>query len=558
MKNTGEEFLNRLYQDMHMSDIVKRTSLPNDNPTKKIKKYLERLERVHNRANKHKTNNGIQLLKKYYYDKYVIKPENILDGYYRVLDQQYFNQHGTYMNEQQRQELIRTIIKNQQSSLEVWIDYLSGEGAQFYPTWAKYWVFQGMLNIGNYDSKTNTYKRRTKNTVAPFIDLNAEVMAKIIDMVQKNINQDKIEDNLKKLVDNGNFQKLYTVLLQEERSRILNNDDTDGIWIKYNMGDDYKPLWESLQGKHTGWCTAGEYTCKRQLKNGDFYVYYTYDKNHKATNPRIAIRMDGTYKINEIRGIAENQNIEKNFEKILEQKLEQFSDKEKYQKRVHDSEMLTYIYTKFQNKIQLTKEDWLFVYGDVEYFGYQSDSRLVELRKNFSKNASPELQDDKEFILQLVQQNVSVLPYINPRFWRNKKVIMAALEQDVHSLEYASSELTNDKEVMMLSVLKKGYTLRYASLKLRNDKEVVMTAVQQDAYALEYASPKLQNDKEVVMTAVEQSTEALQYASPELQKDKEILNIIIQKDATDSSHFDDFLQFDLDTNLSVSSNKHCL
>src|SRR5699024_863935 len=103
-----------------------------------------------------------------------------------------------------------------------------------------------------------------------FIDLNAEVIAKIIDMVQKNINQDKIEDNLKKLVDNGNFQKLYTVLLQEERSRILNNDDTDCIWIKYNMGDDYKPLWESLQGKHTGWCTAGEYTCKRQLKNGDF------------------------------------------------------------------------------------------------------------------------------------------------------------------------------------------------------------------------------------------------------------------------------------------------
>ncbi len=47
--------------------------------------------------------------------------------------------------------------------------------ARFFPTWAKYWAFQGMLNIGAYDNKNEVYKRRDKSTVAPFVDLNQEV-----------------------------------------------------------------------------------------------------------------------------------------------------------------------------------------------------------------------------------------------------------------------------------------------------------------------------------------------------------------------------------------------
>ena len=46
----GEEFLNSLYNNMHMEDVVMHTAEKSDSPTEKISKYLERLERAHDIA----------------------------------------------------------------------------------------------------------------------------------------------------------------------------------------------------------------------------------------------------------------------------------------------------------------------------------------------------------------------------------------------------------------------------------------------------------------------------------------------------------------------------
>ena len=45
------------------------------------------------------------------------------------------------------------------------------------------------------------------------------------------------------------------------------------------------------------------------------------------------LRMEGS-SIAEIRGIADNQNIESNMEDILEEKLKEFPDRDKYNKKV--------------------------------------------------------------------------------------------------------------------------------------------------------------------------------------------------------------------------------
>ena len=75
----GEEFLNSLYNNMHMEDVVMHTAEKSDSPTEKISKYLERLERAHDIAkdNPHK----MEILKQFYYDKYVIKelPESYIN-----------------------------------------------------------------------------------------------------------------------------------------------------------------------------------------------------------------------------------------------------------------------------------------------------------------------------------------------------------------------------------------------------------------------------------------------------------------------------------------------
>ena len=529
MEKTGAEFLNRLYKDMHMSDIVMHTASPSDTPAGKIEKYLERLERVHNKANHHSTDTGIRLLKKYYYDHYVIKPENISDKYWQFLDSQYFNQRGVHMTEAEKKQHLEIIIADQKSSLDSWIDYLSSDDAKFYPTWAKYWAFQGMLKIGGYDNKNGVYKRRDKSTVAPFVELNQEALSKVVDMMVKVVSQEKIEETFQQLVENGNFQKLYTLLLKQQREKVVLNSDTAGVWKKYNMGSDYYPLWQSLQGKNTGWCTAGESTCRSQLSAGDFYVYYTYDEKGEAVNPRLAIRMDGTNQIGEIRGIAKDQNIEPNFENIVEDKIKDFPDRKKYQKRLNDLKKLTAVYQKYQSKEVLTKEDVLFVYGNVEDCGWQPDPRLLELRENVINNAREELESDVEFIKQLLYQNGSTLQYVSEELRNNPEIVMVAIQQDGSVLQYASTELKNSAEFIKTIVKLNGSALQYASDELRNDPEIVKIAVQQNGVALQYASDELRNDPEIVKIAVQQNGNALQYANKNLKNNSQVVMAAVQQ-----------------------------
>ena len=42
----GEEFLNKLYSDMHMEEIVMHTASKSDSSTEKINKYLKQSETV--------------------------------------------------------------------------------------------------------------------------------------------------------------------------------------------------------------------------------------------------------------------------------------------------------------------------------------------------------------------------------------------------------------------------------------------------------------------------------------------------------------------------------
>ena len=160
---------------------------------------------------------------------------------------------------------------------------------------------------------------------------------------------------------------------------------TDGKWIKYEQGSDYNILRDSLQGYYTGWCTAaGENFAKDQLAGGDFYVYYSLDKNGEAKVPRIAIRMDGKNKIGEIRGIADKQNMEPEMMPILEEKLKEFPDRDKYLKKEHDMKLLTLIDKKVNNNIELTLEELKFLYEIddkiIVYLVLWKDPRIKEIK----------------------------------------------------------------------------------------------------------------------------------------------------------------------------------
>ena len=147
MDNSGEKFLIKLYKDaLTKSDIVNHRTNSKD-PIVNVKKYMERLERIHDKAldKKH-----IDLIKKYYYEKYLIKEENIKE-------QDLVN------------ETPKSIIEKQKNSLDSWMDYLITNRGN-YPTWAKYWAFQGMLKMGVLDDDLGKYNKRSKNTSKPFVE----------------------------------------------------------------------------------------------------------------------------------------------------------------------------------------------------------------------------------------------------------------------------------------------------------------------------------------------------------------------------------------------------
>jgi hypothetical protein len=160
-------------------------------------------------------------------------------------------------------------------------------------------------------------------------------------------------------------------------------EETRGSWVRYQRETDPTALWASLQNKGAPWCTKGFATAETQLKGGDFYVYYTLDRQGKPTIPRIAIRMQGD-QIGEVRGVADNrQNLEGNMVGIAEEKMNDLPGAERYRKASADMKRLTAIDKKKQSGKDLTKDDLVFLYelnSPIEGFGYERDPRIAEIR----------------------------------------------------------------------------------------------------------------------------------------------------------------------------------
>ena len=410
--NNGEDFLNKLYREMHMSNEVMHKAGPSDTPEEKIRKYISRLEHVHELSKKSK--HSLELLKKFYYDKYLIKklPESYIDLQKKIAREEGYG--DISVSNEMKEKMLNQVREDQKSSLDLWIDYFMSEDAM-YPTWFKVYAFKGMLGLSTFDKEKQEFGKRTAKTTAPFIDLNMEALSKVYDILKSEVGENNLTDEEIEILSKGeSFKKLYTYYLTNQDSKTINDDETEGIWVRYDMGSDYMSLWESLQGKNTGWCTAGKETAKTQLAGGDFYVYYTKDENGEYKNPRIAIRMNGKNEIGEVRGTSKNQNLESNMEPILDKKLEEFSAKDEYKKKVHDMKYLTLIEGKQKNNQELSLDDLKFLYevdSKIEGFGYEKDPRIEEIISKRDK------RKDIAFAYGINEDEVA----LSPTEWKKNK-----------------------------------------------------------------------------------------------------------------------------------------
>ena len=452
-RNAWIDMISKIYADLHNSQRVLNSSNKSDKRREKIIKYFNRLEEVHNKVSETKSASAEKILKNFYYDLYIIKPENIPESYFNnqieiARERGYGN---ITITAKDKERMIKQVIEDQKETLDKWIEYfLYDEESSYYEMWEKYWVFQGLQTLGKYDKETYKFSKRDKTTVYPFPPVEREYIFTTLKLMEDFLKDKKTEEDIKNALEAGNFKLLYEYVIKQSMLRgEKQSNSTSGKWIKYEQGSDYNILRNSLQGYYTGWCTAaGENFAKHQLANGDFYVYYTLDNNGEAKVPRIAIRMDGSTKIDEIRGIADNQNMEPEMMPILEEKLKEFPDRDKYYKKEHDMKLLTLIDKKVNKNIELNLDELKFLYemdNEIEGFGYEKDPRIQEIinKRNQKK--------DYAFIYNINENAIA----LTQEEWKENPKQYKILLNDL-KLDY----VTSSKELILPNIISGNLELK--------------------------------------------------------------------------------------------------
>ena len=333
-----------------------------------------------------------------------------------------------------------------ESSLDQWITYLSDPNEP-YPAWFRYYAFRNVLNLGEYDKDKQEFPKRSKGTFKLFPDVDRGALAYVQEMMEASQDDtvlNRIREAQKSLWDTPekdlltkekakafaslSFAKQYAEGIKQngEISPEL-RAETKGEWVHYKKGDDPKALWLSLQNKGTAWCTKGYPTADKQLKGGDFYVYYTLDTTGNPTIPRIAIRMEGDKIAENPRGVLDSQqNLEPNMLPIMEEKLKEFGpEADRFKKQSADMKLLTSLEHKTKTGQPLTRDDLLFLYeinSKIEGFGYQDDPRVNELRQG--RNA----EEDMLVIFDATREQIAHVPsQIN----ENTKAYIGQLEPGI-------------------------------------------------------------------------------------------------------------------------------
>ena len=355
----GEKFLLKLYRELYAKDSVKHSGTISDDKYELISKYLKRLEGTEKIfASEHKE--LIKLLKKKYYDKYVIKREDIKNSMEDTKDK---------------------IIKSQQESLDNWLDYLMKE-EKSYPMWARYWAFQGMLKLGKHDKDTNSFATRSKRTTYPFIELNKEALKQTMNLIITAVDNNKVDDiTLEELIDNGNFGKIYAynIKKQLEKQNRINTDE--GIWKTYWNGE-AKRLVEDIYAKNTGWCISSEAISNNYLDMGNMYIYYTKDELGDYTIPRICIRKENIYVV-EVKGVLDDKgNLEASMIDIAIKELDKLKNGESFKQIGENLKKLAEIVEKVKKRKELSTEDLVFIYeinGPIKTYTIYDDPRIKQI-----------------------------------------------------------------------------------------------------------------------------------------------------------------------------------
>jgi len=393
-------------------------AIPDHDYSGRIQTYLDRLMYLINppKLEKHpnfdRGQRNLRMLKSNLYDQIIIKPEEIPASYWQSIVQKH-EEEGRPIEAipvDVKHELSETLIRDQEESLDIWINYLASPDCKW-PDWFKYYALRSVLVMGRYDKgkKKFTERSKTGKSVGQFPELLRDAADFVCDvLIKKQKNklsslkyghgikpEEKTE--FKKLLDESdpNFARLYAWAI-DKYSPISEEllQETRGQWVRYPQGSDPKLVASALAQYGTGWCIRGERTAATYLKTSDLEIYFSLDKDDKPVVPRIVIvTRDG--RIDEVRGVAKEEHWDSYITDVVEQKLAGLPDGQEFKKRVADMQKMTKIHRKcflvdkktgvrtYLNP-GLTREELVFLYeieGKIEGFGCNiPDPRIKEVR----------------------------------------------------------------------------------------------------------------------------------------------------------------------------------
>ncbi len=462
--------------------------IPN-NPSERIEAYMGRLENVFLNPDERTRTRNLEMFRDKIYDALIIKKDNFPDSYFE-LQKRIARERGQNIEvipADVREQMMDTAIEDQRHSLDAWMEYLTSPNA-VYPAWFKYYAWNQIIKLSQFDKERGEFKKRTDSTVAPYPEIYREPLAQIADLYER------VKDNNKDSEARREFDRKFPALYAELISKSLaasmeNREEVRGQWIKYEQGNDEaaQKLFESLEGKGTGWCTAGRSTAETQIESGDFYAYYTYGKDGTPSQPRLAIRMDGKDRIGEVRGILPHQGVEPVVQEVLDDKLKEFGDEaEVYRKKSEDMRRLTSLERAYEKGEQFTRDDLVFLYeinSTIDGFGYKKDPRIEELR------ADRNLEEDILTIFECAKEEIAHVP---SEITENTKAYVGQLEPGIFqklpaTLEHVYTSFP-EKEIRRESVEIGGKTT----------EQLIHEMEKADIHISDYARSMLRNSKEFI------------------------------------------------------------
>jgi len=480
----AKKLLPELHKEPEVHNAVVRhereakAKLPNE-PTEKVEAYLNRLHDVFLAPDERVRERNITLLKPKLHEEFVISRDEFPEAYFE-LQKRILRERGQAVEEilpADREVMKSVIIEDQTKKLDEWVEYLSSDDA-VYPDWFRYFAFRNVVKLSQFDKARGEFKKRSKSTTASFPDIDREALAQLCDkyVAFSHGETGKFDtDEAFKEFAGKKFADLYAVEVQRSLEAVIERgDNTKGSWVTYAQGDmvQAEALYESLQGKSTGWCTAGKSTAESQINAGDFSVYYTYKDTQEEeagtpSQPRLAIRMNGS-EIAEVRGVLQEQEVEPIFAEVLEDKLGEFGDKaDAFKKKTADMKHLTSIDKRTVENAELDGSDLVFLYeitARIEGFGYQRDPRISEIlaKRNPDDDLQQILNDktEEEQLQFIAKQPELFLAHRKSLAGVDKQLIVDTLlaeRRGVAIAEYAEAFEELNQSKLALRLAREGF-----------------------------------------------------------------------------------------------------